>query len=261
MTRPVRRKRSTLHRLRPFWIVGVVVAGIAAWGGVAFAQMRAFQLQSLEVTGLSRVARSEVISRAAIDRHANVWLLDASAIAARVEQIPYVATARVHRLPLAKVWIEVGERTPDACVRDGAGRQITIDESLRVLQIGCARPDVIAFELRSALAAPPGSFVTNSAELNELESDARALGPGIGRFARLTHDDFGGLVAALRDGVVVKFGDDADLDQKQRLIGPILAELGPRAGNVRAVDLRAEATPVVEYRPPQLAHPHPLDKL
>jgi hypothetical protein len=58
----------------------------------------------------------------------------------------------------------------------------------------------------------------------------------------------------------VKFGDAADLVEKGRLIEPILAELGPRANDVRAVDLRAEATPVVEYRPSRPIHPHALDR-
>ena len=259
MTRTVRRKRSTLARLRPFWIVGVVVAGFAAWGGVELANLPALRMQSLDVTGAVHSARSEIVARAAIDPHANVWLLDTGAMAARIETIPYVATARIHRFPTAKVWIEITERTVDACVRDVDGRERTIDAALRVLETGCARGDVVVFTLRSRVSVPPGGFIAIP-ELTELENDARALGPDIGRFAGFAHDSYGGLVATLGDGVAVKFGDDADLVAKGRLIEPILAELGPRASDVRAVDLRAEATPVVEYRPLRPIHPHPLDK-
>jgi cell division protein FtsQ len=256
----VRRKRSSFRRLRPFWIVGVVVAGLAGWGGVELANLPALQMKSLDVTGVARVTRAEVVARAAIDPHANVWLLDTRAIAERIEAIPYVATARVHRRPPAKVWIEITERTPDACVRDASARELTIDAALRVVETGCVRGDLVVFALRSRLAATPGAFITDS-ELGELESDSRALETAFGHFVSFTHDSYGGLNATLGDGVVVKFGDDGDLPGKSRLIGPILAELGPRATSVWAVDLRAEATPVVEFRPPRPVHPHPLDKL
>ncbi len=242
----MRRKRSSFARLRPFWIVGVVVAGLATWGGVELANLPALRMQSLDVSGAVHSARSEIVARAAIDPHA-------------IETIPYVATARIHRVPTAKVWIEITERTPDACVRDADGRELTIDAALRVLERGCARGDVVVFALRSRLAVPPGGFLTNP-ELIELENDAHALEPGGGRFVAFAHDSYGGLDATLGDGVAVKFGDDADVARKGRLIEPILAELGPRASDVRAVDLRAEATPVVEYRPPKPVRPHPLDK-
>jgi hypothetical protein len=49
-------------------------------------------------------------------------------------------------------------------------------------------------------------------------------------------------------GIQIRFGDDDDLDRKRRLIAPILAQLGPRLADVRAVDLRAPGTPVVDFR-------------
>jgi cell division septal protein FtsQ len=246
--RLVRRKRSSFGRLRPFWIVGVVIAGLAAWSGAYVVSLPAFHLQSLAITGLSRVARSDVVAKAAIDPRANVWLLDPHAIATRIEAIPYVATAHVYRRPLANVWIDVTERAPDACVRDSRGHESTIDRTLRVLETGCSRQDLVLFALQAPLAAGPGSFVRDP-ELAELEGDARLLGPQAGSFEGFAHDRFGELDATLRDGIEVKFGDDADLDRKQRLVGPILAELGQRANQVEAVDVRAPATPVVEFRP------------
>ena len=246
----MRRKRSSFGRLRPFWIVGVVVAGLGAWGGAVAVNLPEFHLQSLAVTGLSRVARSDVVRRAAIDPRANVWLLDPRAIAARIEAIPYVATVRIHRRPPANVWIDVMERTPDACVRDSRGHESTIDRALRVVEAGCSRRDLVVFALQAPLAATPGAFV-NDPELTDLESDARVLSPDTGRFGAFAHDRYGELDATLRDGIEVKFGDDADLDRKQRLVGPILAELGERATQVEAVDVRAPATPVVEFRAPR----------
>jgi cell division septal protein FtsQ len=256
----VRRKRSSFRRLRPFWIVGIVIAGLATWGGVALANMPAFQLKSLDVTGLARVTRSDVLAHAQIDRRANVWLLDTTAIEQRIDAIPYVETARVHRRPVANVWIEIVERTPSACVRDGAGHEFTIDDASRVLETDCRSGGLTRFTLQAALAVRPGAYATDR-ELAALRSDEHTLGPAAANFEAFSHDRFGGLCATLRDGIQVEFGDDTDLDQKQRLIDPILAELGPRALDVAAVDLRAETTPVVDFRPPAPVHPHPVYKL
>ncbi len=246
--RPVRRSRpSFAARLRTYWVLGVLLAGLIGWGGWTLATWPGFHLHTLTVTGLSRVARREVVARAAIDAHANVWLLDRTAIERRIGTIPYVDTARVHRRPLAMVWIEVAERTVEACVRDAARHLVTVDRDLRVLASGCARGTTLAYDVRSRVAARPGDFL-HDAELARLQRDARALAAAGDRFGSLGYDAFGALEATLYDGIKVRFGDDADLAVKQRLIGPILAQLGRRTGDVRAVDLRAPATPVVEYR-------------
>ncbi|MHB8145164.1 MAG: hypothetical protein ACYDEW_05965, partial [Vulcanimicrobiaceae bacterium] len=65
---------------------------------------------------------------------------------------------------------------------------------------------------------------------------------------RLWFGHFGGLVAALRGGVDVLFGNDDDLQKKIPLVDPILSQLGRGGRAIRVIDLRAATTPVVEYR-------------
>ncbi len=243
-----RRSRPTIRaRLRTYWLLAVVVAGVTAGALVAIARLPVFDLKWLAVTGLAHVSRSEVVARAAIDPDANVWLLNRTAIRRRVEAIPYVDTARVHVRPPADVWIDVSERVAEACVRDRPGRTVTIDAAGRVLETGCAG-DLAVYAVRDRIDARPGDFLHDD-ELAALQTDARALAGRGDRYLEFDHDAFGQFEATLAGGIRVRFGDDDDdLAGKQRLIGPILAQLGPRAGNVRAVDLRAPGTPVVEYR-------------
>jgi len=247
--RTVRRKRSTLVRLRPFWIVGIFVAGLSVWAGISFANAPAFRLRTLDVVGVSRVNPNDVVRRAAIDGQENVWLLDTSAIVARVEAIPFVRKAFVTRRLPATIVLEVVEREPDACVRDAAGRMQTIDRDLRVLETGCDSAHVLTYRLRSTLGRQPGAYLDDS-ELVKLERDARSLDAGPDRFLAFADDRYGQLVATRRDGVEIEFGDDADLGRKESLVGPIITALGPRASSIRAVDVRAPATPVVEFRAP-----------
>lgn len=242
-----RSKPSLRTRIGTYWLLALTLAVLAGYGGYRLVTAPLFHLKSLTVTGLVHETRSDVFARAAIDPRGNVWLLDRGAIRRRIEALPYVGTAAVHvRFP-AGVWLEIAERAPAGCVRELAGRSYTIDADLRVLERGCGDSAGITYLVRAKLAAEPGAFL-HDPELALLRSDARALAASGDRYRSFAHDGYGDLEATLSDGIAVKFGADGDLASKQRLIGPILAQLGPRAGDVRAVDLRAPATPVVEYR-------------
>jgi POTRA domain, FtsQ-type len=247
--RAVRRKRSTLSRLRPFWIAGAGIAALAAAGGYKAATLPMFDMTSLAVAGVSHVSADDVRMRAAIDARSNVWLQDRAAMVRRIVAIPYVANAHVAiRFPAA-VTIAVAERVPAGCVRDPSRHLFTIDADRRILESGCSAPPV-TYNLRTAIDGRPGVFLNNP-ELDALLADAAALARGSNRFRSFGFDEFGDLEATLVDGIAVRFGDDEDLARKDRLVGPILAELGPRLGTVRALDMRAPATPVVEFEAPK----------
>ncbi len=241
-----RSKPSLRTRIRTFWLLGLFVIVAGVWGGWTLATLPAFYLHDLAVTGASRVSRDEIVARASIDPHANVWLVDRGAIERRIEAIPFVRTATVHREPLANVWIDVEERKPDACVRDAAGHESLVDDDLRVLSRSCASDADVTYAVRGIIDAPPGTFLLDP-ELRALQADAHALASTGNRFRSFSHDAYGELDAVMLSGIDVRFGDDDDLGRKERLIGPILAEIGPRVGNVRSLDVRAPSTPVVEF--------------
>lgn len=247
--RAKRRSRPSLRaRLRTFWLVGVVLSAAILWVGWRLVTLPAFRMNSLAITGLERIARSDVLARAQLDGTTNVWLWNRAAVARRIEALPYVATARIGVRPLANVWIQVAERRPAACLRVADGRAYTLDGAARVLENGCGAGLTLAYVVRADLHPSLGEFLHDS-ELATLQRDERALSAVAGdRFRTLSHDAFGELDATLPDGILVRFGADTDLERKQRLIDPILSELGRRAGDVGTVDLRAATAPVVVYR-------------
>jgi cell division septal protein FtsQ len=233
--------------MRRFWVLGTLLGCALAAGGYILATLPVFRLHELVVTGNTRVSRDEIVARAAVDPDRNVWLMEPREIERRIEAIPYVRTARVHRRPPGRIWIDVVERRPEACVRDAAGHEFQVDDDLRVLEEVCTPEVGLTYDLRGSLeGAGPGTFVRDP-ELVTLAADARSLSPG-DRYRDFSHDGYGQLQATMQDGIQIRFGDDDDLDRKQRLIAPILAELGPRTAAVRAVDLRAPSTPVVQFR-------------
>jgi cell division protein FtsQ len=242
-----RTRRSLAERLRSFWVLGALLAFGAAYGLWIGANLKYFHVKKIEIAGIAHVTRADVAQSAHIPIGTSIWFLDTGGIARRIDALPYVLTAKVHRVLPSTVRIEVVERVPDGCVRSDDGAELTIDAMRRVLKRGCA-PKGVVYLPRDADDTPPGTYVS-SADLTKLQRDARTLLTGTNvQLTDFTYDRFGQLEARLDDGVRVKFGDDDDLDRKRALIGPILASLGSRARDVSSIDLRTPATPVVERK-------------
>jgi cell division septal protein FtsQ len=241
-----RGKASPAKRLRTFWVpillLAIVLLGIAAfavaWPG--------FDPKTVAVGGNRIVSRTEIVSRAAIRPNVNMWLQSPGAIARRVEAIPYVRTANVHRIPPSTVAISVTERTPFAVVRSGNASAL-VDADMRVLAAADAGAAPLQFQLPPGIALDPGAFLTQPSAV-ALHDDYEALTAAHVVPDELEFDRFGGLVAVVRGGIKIMLGDDADLSKKLPLIDPILAQVVRKQRGVAAVDLRAPGTPVVVYK-------------
>lgn len=240
-----RRKPSLATRLRIAWVFIAVIIGVAAYAGyviVTLPQLRVHEID-VQIDGID-VAERDVLAVAKVDRSANMWLLDTAKIARRIETIPYVDTADVRRALPADMTIVVTEREPVACVR-AATRVVTIDRRRRLLQDGCARPSAVEIDLHGGTLGPAGSTATAPA-LAELMADSRELGDARVGIRSIHTDAYGGLVAVDSHGIDLLLGSDADLARKAKLVGPVFAAIAP-GRTIRAIDLRAPATPTVEY--------------
>ncbi len=245
-----RRKRPTLvARVRPFWIVLVIVAALGGWGGFALTRSPWFRVTLVEVDiplG-SPVSAAQVRSAAAIASDANLWLLNPGAIRGRIEAIPYVDAATMHRKQFPKPVVQLGitVRRPTGCVRAG-GREVTIDATARVLQDGCAIPTVARLDAGTGNLPAPGGAIADP-DVARLLADAKVLADANLAVRSLARDRWGGLTAVDVTGVTLRFGGDADLAKKAGLIEPVRAGIGSKRP-LRAIDVRAPGTPIVEFR-------------
>jgi hypothetical protein len=224
---------------------------LAAIGGAALYELirwPGFQPQFIDVTGLNIVERNDVLDKAQIDHHSNVWFLDRKAAIARVQTLPYVQTAQIAILPPAHVTIAVTEREPFGCVIAADGTRFLVDRELRVLEADCGRKQQPMFHANNVAAVPaPGSFLKNP-PLAGMMSAETALSAKGAVYTLYDTDSYGELFAVRPDGIVVKFGSFNDLEAKQHLVEPILDTVRGRLGSIKAVDVRTPATPVIEYR-------------
>jgi hypothetical protein len=240
-----RTKPSLAVRLRAFWLFAALAAFAVFALGVTFANLPQLRVRSVDASvPPGPLARDAVLAAAHVDPGANLWLLDTGALRRRVEALPYVATATVRRaqFPLPAVAIEVTLREPAECVRTGAGT-VTVDGVARVLQAGCASALLPLVEAGGAAAAPGDTL--SAPGTATLLADTRAIAAHV-RVRLVRRDRFGGIEAIDARGVLLRFGDDADLPAKVALVEPIRAGAG-RGRPLRAIDLRAPTTPIVEF--------------
>lgn len=232
--------------MRPFWAALAVVAVVLAVAGYYAATWPGFYPKAVTVSGNRVVSSAEILQRAAIAPHANIWLQNTHAAAARIEAIPYVKEARVHRLLPASVGITVSERKPFAVLEYG-GQRALVDGDLRVLQPS-AGPSMLPLIAGGKSAMPrPGAFVEDPS-VQRLRDDYEALTEAHVAVRSVRYDKFGDLVATMRNGIDLLLGDDGDLAKKTPLIDPIVSQVGATGRKLAAVDLRAPNTPVVVYK-------------
>jgi len=243
-----RRRASPARRLRPFWFLIAIAAVLAGIGFYFLATWPALYPHTVEVTGNTIVRKEAIMQSAAIDLSKNMWLQNTRAMAARIESIPYINRATIHRRPPDTMVIAVTERTPYAFV-DDRGQRVTIDRALRVLQNGepseSAGP-LPAFEMVLPQAALVGSTIDDP-DLQALAGDADALAAAHVDARSLSFDRFGDVTVQLRNGITVLLGDRSGSEQKVALIRPILEKVERGKRRVAALDLRAMTTPVVVY--------------
>jgi cell division septal protein FtsQ len=218
-------------------MIGALTAA-ATWPG--------FEPKAVAVAGNHVVTRSAILERAAISRHLSIWFQNTRAMARRIEGIPYIRSAAVHRVPPSSLEIVVTERAPFAVLESGTNL-VLVDRSLRVLQPAAGDEEYPTFVLPSGFVFEPGDFVAAREAVESRDAydamTARKIVP-----VEIAFDRFGGMKVKLRGGLLLYLGGESELAEKLSLADAIIAQLVGRSGRVAAIDLRAPATPVLVYR-------------
>lgn len=243
--RPQRKKRSAAARLRPFWFLMLIVAAALGTGAYYGTTWTGFQAKAVSVSGNKTVPASEILSRAQLSLHDNIWLQNMHTAAARVRAIPYIGEVWIHRSLPAKVQIVVTERKPAAEVQ-ADGDAVLVDETLRVLQPAASSQGFPVIASTTPLPAA-GTTIRDEAT-RKLFADETLLAQGHVIVRRVQFDKYGDLVAEMNGGIKLLLGDDSDLAEKARLVAPILSQVASTGRRIAAIDLRAPKTPVVRFR-------------
>jgi cell division septal protein FtsQ len=247
MKGPRRKQKSFAARVRPFsWIIVLIAiaAGAAAYWGATWS---GFYPSHVAVVGNRTVSKQDILARAQLGMHRNIWLQSMRAAAQRIETLPNVKQAQIHRSLPSSVRIIIVERRPYAVLQTLGGSAV-LDHELRVLE-PAALPEapVPTFIVKSSVIPEAGAFMRDR-YVRRLRDDFDALARAHVVVRLLRYDRFGDLVAVMPSGVRLLLGDDMDLARKATMVGPVLSQVAANGRRIAAVDLRSPRTPVVVYR-------------
>jgi cell division protein FtsQ len=206
-----------------------------------------FEAKIVTVTGSHPNTSDEAIESAAgLLHHPPLVSVDPGPTAARVESLPFIASARVTRHWPDAVTISVTERIPVAAMAGPAGAWSTLDGMGRTLAVTAARPGlpvlVVHASTGTALPAPIGGTVAQAAAPGLLV--ARTLPPAfVAQVVSVTVAADGTVSLGLNSGLTVLIGTVSDLAAKYEDVAAIIANAHLRGA--RIIDVTVPQSPTI----------------
>jgi cell division protein FtsQ len=136
--------------------VTLVIASTVVVLGLAYltVQSPVLDVDHIRVSGAERLGRAAVVDASGVDKGEPMFWVDTGKVAARLEQLPWVARASVERDFPGGVDIEVTEYQPTAYVRVADDRVALIAATGNVIAFAAA-PTPGAIEVKRQPTAPP----------------------------------------------------------------------------------------------------------
>jgi len=225
----------------------VAVAGLVA-GGVAFLHTPWFSAQVVSVSGAHpHTSTGAIVAAAGLEGHPPLISVDPGATAVRVESLPFIASAQVHRHWPDGVTISVTERVPKAvmagpgtswAVLDGHGRTLVVDPGrppgLIVLTVqtlkGPARPGPVGHTLSGA-----GAFALAVCRTLPVAFSAQVVSVAEAPNATVS--------LGLNSGITVLLGTDSDMVAKYEDVAAVIAHASLHGATT--IDVTVPQSPTV----------------
>ncbi len=240
----VQRRRG---RRRLWWIAGVFLALAVAAAAVALLHTPWFSARVVTVTGVHpNTSEAAIVDAAGLQHHPSLISVDPGPTAQKVETLPYIATAQVHRHWPDGVAIAVTERVPVATMA-GPGRSWSVlDGDGRTLAVQATQPAglvVLAVRTTAGVAQPApvgGTLAGGSFALTV----CRTLPPAyVAQVTSVTGAVDGTVSMTLNSGITVLLGGDEDLGAKYEDVAAIIAHASLQGATV--IDVTVPQSPAV----------------
>lgn len=220
-------------------VVVVALVGVAAFG---LARSPLLGVDDLVVVGAEQADEEEIRAASGIEIGAPILFADLSSAARRIEELPWIATARVKRDLPHTIAITVTERSPVAWSVGADGATVLVDGSARALAIVDVVPALPEITGLEGSTLEPGVVVEPKAlpgVLVELPEELRA------RVSVVERVDEGGEVGAvlrLTEGPEIRLGALERIAEKGSAALAVLAALGDE--DATYLDVKVPSAPV-----------------
>jgi cell division protein FtsQ len=227
-------------RLRKIGAVAFIATMLLGATAVTFTRSPFFYARTVEVSGISHVARADVLRIAAITRKTNVFTLNVRAAEVRLERDPWIAEATITKHLPSGLVIEIDERDAVAVVETGGVLRLVANDGAlldaALPRVG-ARLPVIAFTDQQGLE-PTADAVGGAARA--IAAMVPTLRRRIGAVSILAD---GQLRVDLSSGAEVAYGEPVDLPEKAIALRALLDYAVRRGASVISADVRVPSAP------------------
>ncbi len=245
-----RREEVERHRNRRRWRQIAAAVAVLALVGVVLAALHTpwFGARVVTVSGSHpRTSDAAIVAAAGLVGHPPLISVDPGTTAERIESLPFIATALVHRHWPDGISISVTEREPVVTMAGPGAAWSVLDGSGRTLATGPARPPHLVVLIVHAPSGPVppmpvGEILPTAADPGL--TVARTLPAAFaGQVISITTAPDGTVSLALGARLVVLLGTDTDLPAKYEDIAAIIANASPPAG--ATIDVTVPQSPTV----------------
>ncbi|MBN2624183.1 MAG: FtsQ-type POTRA domain-containing protein [Acidimicrobiales bacterium] len=238
------RVRRDAGRRRLKWVTWVLAVAVLVVGGLVATRTPLLDVDRVTVTGIENTSRDEVVAATGVAVGDPLLHVDLGAAARRVEELPWVAGARVERSWPSTVKVQVTEREAVAVVQVTDDHAAVVDAEGWVLAIEPrGADDVVETGAPLALTGIDGR-VGQGQRLDDEARDALAVAAAVsermpGTVAAVSTD----LEAELVDGGTVRFGSTDHLDEKITAVQTVLSDVDLAC--LAVLDVRVPGSPAL----------------
>jgi cell division septal protein FtsQ len=236
------RRGAGRRRLRRLLILGVgLIVLVAAWG---LTRSAALDVDGMTVDGAHRTSGAAIREAVAAPRGMPMLDVDVDAATARLERLPWVATARVSRHWPGTVAVEIDEREALVALAAPGGAWALADAGGRILASVDKPPEgLLVLDGVRATAAPGGELGPQASSSLRV---ARSLPASLRSRVSAVATGEGSLQLRLAPGGVVELGSADDLTEKLLAATTVLTDADP--ADLAVLDVRVPASPVLTHR-------------
>jgi cell division protein FtsQ len=248
----IRQRRNEIQRHRGRrrlrWVLAVVAVAVLVAGGIALLHTSILSARVVTVTGAHPHTPAATIEVAAgLNHRPPLISVDPGAVARRVETLPFIASAQVHRHWPDGVQIAVTERVPVLQMAGPSTSWSTLDGQGRTLEVRPARaPGLLVLIVRTPTGGVPPAGVggTVPSEADVGLTVCRTLPAAFSaQVVSVTVAADSTVTLALNSGLTVLMGTDADLTAKYEDVAAIIANGSLRGA--KTIDVTVPQSPAV----------------
>lgn len=249
----ISRRRRAIERSRRRRLL----AGVASVAAVGAAAWLAFwspllAVDDIAVVGGKHVSSEDVASVTGLDRSDNLLLVSTGRVASQVEELPWVASAKVDRKLPGTVRIKITERVARVVLATTDSRWL-LDARGHVLAPASSGSDDLPVLAAAAVSGIAEGVQLDEPEVRDALTALRSLSPRIrSDVAAVLAPTSERITLSLSDGTQVRFGAAESLGAKNEVLQALLAEMRLEGRSGGYIDVRVPTSPAVSGAPTEV---------